>query len=146
MLIVLLNFLIAIVSESYTRVNNIQVRFNYRLKAELNQETYLLVKFFFIFAPCFKKFKYFNLYIIEQEMKQYPESDSQMTNKIAEVVGSQIRPLKDKIESLEKTILQVAHVLDSFDSSTHPNNSDCSDQNNSADVTEINPDKIHTSY
>jgi len=46
MLIILLNFLIAVISDTYERVSEVKEMFCYRQKAQLNQECYDLIKAF----------------------------------------------------------------------------------------------------
>lgn len=64
-LIVLLNFLIAIVSESYNRMNSMKIKFNYQRKAELNRETILIIHNFMKVCVCCKKQREHELFVIE---------------------------------------------------------------------------------
>ena len=75
MLIVLLNFLIAIVSESYARVTSVQERFCYSKKAEMNQETFLQIKLFKYLCPCFVKLQRFDVFIFEEELVELADSE-----------------------------------------------------------------------
>ena len=82
MLVVLLNFLIAIVSESYERVNAMSMQFNYILKAELNIETLLLKQGFLKLLPCLDM-KSFEIFMKEQEARDYPDD----MDEVKEMVG-----------------------------------------------------------
>ena len=78
MLVVLLNFLIAIVSESYERVNAMSMQFNYILKAELNIETLLLKQGFLKLLPCLDKMKSFEIFMKMQEAKDYHNDEDEV--------------------------------------------------------------------
>lgn len=97
-LIVLLNFLIAIVSESYNRMNRMQVKFNYLRKAELNRETILIIhNFMKVCSCCFQKQKSHEIFVIEQELFQRPE-DFDLATKIINQVEEDISDFSENVE------------------------------------------------
>ena len=78
MLIVLLNFLIAIVSESYAKVNEQQQVLGYQRKSELNKETLLIKQNLLKLCPCCAKSQSFEIFMIEEQAKPGFEEDDEV--------------------------------------------------------------------
>lgn len=66
-MIILLNFLIAIVSESYHVVNNRKEFYRYKHRSDINKEMLIYYEFFSRRLPCIKRMKSFNCLLIQSE-------------------------------------------------------------------------------
>lgn len=65
--IILLNFLIAIVSESYNVVNNRKEFYRYKHRSDINKECLIFYEFFGRHLPCMKRMNSFNCLLIQSE-------------------------------------------------------------------------------
>lgn len=113
MLIVLLNFLIAIVSESYTYTNEIRVQFNYALKAELNQETFLQIKLFSLICPRLIKFEPFNVYTLEEEANKLPDDDDQF-ERIVDSFKNEMSSVHGRLDAFDRKFNDMGGKLDNI--------------------------------
>lgn len=102
MLIVLLNFLIAIVSESYARVTSVKMRFSYINKAEMNQETFLQIKLLRYICPCLIKPKRFDTFIIEEELIIKDEHKQDVTDVVIKSLSKNLNSIESKLDQVLK--------------------------------------------
>lgn len=65
----LLNFLIAIVSEAYSGVIARKEFYRYRHRCDINKEYLIYYEFFSRYVPCMSRMKSFNCLIIQSEYK-----------------------------------------------------------------------------
>ena len=106
MLVVLLNFIIAVINETYNLVKNDQVLINYADKAELNKECYEILSFLKKHA----EFSVIRFTVNKQDDKSGEDPNLQVINEVNNFIYSQGLKLSQEFSSVGVKLSDISHA------------------------------------
>lgn len=109
-LIILLNFLIAIISQSYEQVMTLKIQVKYMHKSELNRECFLFLKTMRLLSDYIPDQGKFNIFYLWSTIGNGEEDENDwlgFVQTLKNVVTQESRKVNSKIDSLKEKVLTI---------------------------------------
>ena len=100
MIVIMLNFLIAVITSTYERVNNYQKIISFKHKAELNKDCYILIR-------CFKELPEYKLIVFSTSKEATTVDDNVLEEAVVDLkryVSKETREIKSNQKEINDNI------------------------------------------